>query len=132
MAGARNKRRDPSAQRVAQPPDPERRSQVIATRVSPLEQQAILSAAIAAHMSLSDFVRHAALGRTAVPPPRAETPMFRPTYLPLVREINAIGVNLNQLTRIANASGLMPPGLDQVLDEINDALDRMMDLEGGA
>ena len=132
MARTRPRRRDPSAQKVAQPRDPERRSQVIATRVSPLEQQAILTAAIAAQMSLSDFVRHAALGRTAAPPSRVETPRFRPTYLPLVREINAIGVNLNQLTRVANASGLIPPGLDTVLDEINVLLDRMMDLEGGA
>ena len=130
MARTRPKRRDPSAQKIAQPRDPERRSQVIATRVSPLEQQAILSAAIAAQMSLSDFVRHAALGRTAAPPPRAETPRFRPTYLPLVREINAIGVNLNQLTRVANASGFVPAGLNAVLDEINAVLDRMMDLEG--
>ena len=130
MARTRPRRRDPSAQKVAQPRDPERRSQVIATRVSPLEQQAILTAAIAAQMSLSDFVRHAALGRTAAPPPRMETPLFRPTYLPLLREINAIGINLNQLTRVANASGFIPPGLDTVLDEINALLDRMMDLEG--
>ena len=47
-----------------------------------------------------------------------------------MREINAIGVNLNQLTRVANASGLIPPGLDTVLDEINTLLNRMIDLEG--
>lgn len=132
MARTRPRRRDPSAQKVAQPRDPERRSQVIATRVSPLEQQAILTAAIAAQMSLSDFVRHAALGQSAHPPPRAATPLFRPTYVPLVREINAIGINLNQLTRVANASGFIPAGLEAVLDAINAALDRMMDLEAGS
>jgi hypothetical protein len=47
-----------------------------------------------------------------------------------VRELNAIGVNLNQLTRVANATGYLPPSLEYLLADINGLLDKLMDLEG--
>lgn len=137
MTRKRKQRRNPSAQKIAHPADPNRRSQVVATRITPIEQQALMSAAVSAQMSLSDFLRQVALGRTVVARTPNRTPnvapnlpkAFPPTYLPLLREINAIGVNLNQLTRVANASGYVPAALDPLLDDLNRLLDRLMHLE---
>lgn len=127
-------RRIPTAQAVSQPPDPNRRSQIMATRVSPLEQQRIMTAAIAAQLSPSEFMRRAALGVAAVAhgsvaATPSTVPQFPKTFVPLVRELNALGVNLNQLARVANMTGHIPPDLDDLLDVINDALDRMIALE---
>jgi hypothetical protein len=130
MARRRKTRRNPSAQRLAQPRDPHRRSQVMATRVSPLEQQDIMSRAAEAQLSSSDFLRRAALRQAVTAPSAKPLPQFRPTYLPLVRELNAVGINLNQLTRVANATGYLPPSLAYVLADINTLLDKLIDLEG--
>lgn len=129
MPKAAKTRRDPSAQSLAQPRDPNGRTQVMATRVSPLEQQRIMTAAIDAQLSPSEFMRRAALGVSLVGAPPAAVPTFPKTFVPLVRELNALGINLNQLARVANASGHLPPALDELLADINAALDRMMDLE---
>lgn len=131
MARQKRRRRDPSAQAVAQPPDPHRRSQVVATRVTPLEHQALMTAAVSAQLSLSDYLRRVATAGPVVPkavqrpPPKA----FPPTYIPLARELNAIGVNLNQLARIGNASGYTPAGLEPLLVDVNRILIRLMELE---
>lgn len=129
MTTSKKKRRDPSAQKIAHPRDPNGRSQVMATRVTPIEQQRIMTAAVAAHISPSDYIRQAALRAQVIAngptPPQTQPRPTRPVAL--VRELNAIGVNLNQLTRVANASGFIPAGLEPVLDELNRLLDRLID-----
>ena len=122
-------RRDLSAQKVAQPRDPNRRSQVMATRVTPIEQHHILMRAGDAHISPSDYLRRAALGATMQAVRANGIARLPPTYVPLVRELNAIGVNLNQLTRIGNASGYLPSGIEATMDEINTVLEQLIKLE---
>lgn len=101
----------------------------MATRVSPIEQQQIMTAAVDALMSPSDYLRSAALRRPPIAKAPVAAPVFRPTYVPIVRELNSIGVNLNQLTRLANASGYVPAGLETVLAEVNHLLGKLMDLD---
>jgi hypothetical protein len=129
MARVKSKRRDPSAQKAAQPRDPNGRSQVMATRVTPVEQQRIMTAAVSAHLSPSDYLRQAALHAQVIANDQpAPAPRLAPAKpIALVRELNAIGVNLNQLTRVANASGIIPADLGPVLEELNRVLDRLID-----
>lgn len=129
MPRVKNRRRDPSAQKLAQPRDPNGRSQVMATRVTPIEQQRIMTAAVSAHLSPSDYLRQAALHAQVIAndAPAVAQQLAGSKPIALVRELNAIGVNLNQLTRVANASGLIPADLGSVLEDLNRILDRLID-----
>lgn len=82
--------------------DPERRrtERLDAVRVSPSELAALRERAAAAGLSLSRFVRSAALGLRIRPPMPA-------TDLVVASELGRIGNNLNQLTRLAH-SGQLP------------------------
>jgi hypothetical protein len=50
--------------------------------------------------SISDFIRQAVLTAQVKPPPS-------PELVALLREVRAIGNNINQIVRVANASGLI-------------------------
>ena len=58
--------------------------------------------------SPSEFIRQAVLTAQVKAPPSAE-------LVALLREVRAQGNNLNQISKIANASGILQP---EVLDEV--------------
>ena len=79
------------------------RGESVSFRLTPDERAAVEARAKKAGLSRSDYLRRMALKGhiTVAPPARLD---FK-----LVAELNRIGVNLNQLTRAANATGQVPP-----------------------
>ncbi|NCA83696.1 MAG: MobC family plasmid mobilization relaxosome protein [Opitutae bacterium] len=104
----------------------EKRDHFLTLRLTDEEQRAIHARAANVNATPSVFVREAALGaklRIVQSPPT----------LPFaaIEELRRIGVNLNQLARIANATGEMPARLEPLLEQItalfDEAIDRDMD-----
>jgi hypothetical protein len=103
-------------------PDPERKSTRLAVRLTPAERLQIEQAAHQAGMSASSYIRAQILqGRVELSRHRSLPPA-------LFDQIRRIGVNLNQLTKIANQTGKMPGDLPRVCKAIEDFLVR--ELEG--
>ncbi len=101
----------------------EKRDHFLTLRLTDEEQHAIAARAANANATPSVFVREAALGanlRVVQPPPT----------LPFaaIEELRRIGVNLNQLARIANATGEMPARLDPALEQLQEILGTVMGL----
>lgn len=92
---------------------------MVKVRVSPTEIEALKARADLAGVTLSDFVRQAILdGKTPRPKPhriRHEA----------IRAINRVGVNLNQLTRLANI-GVIDPTFSRDLIHALDDLDEVI------
>ena len=106
-----------------QKPEREKRDTWFKVRVTPAERAAIQARAQAAHLTPSDYARRMLInGRVEVR--EAATLPF-----PAITELNRIGVNLNQMTRVANASGNIPAGLATLLERLNTLLDEAMGLE---
>ena len=77
----------------------------------------------AAGVCRSDYIRQAALtGRLAVAAPAKSNPA-------LIAELNKIGVNLNQMTRTANANGRVPPELTRLCERIEALVMRAVEEE---
>lgn len=72
-------------------------------------------------MTQSDYVRHMAVNGNLV---IKENSTFPPE---LIYQLNRIGTNLNQLTRVANATGEIPPDLSATLKRINELLNKAID-----
>lgn len=103
----------------------ERRTVSLSCRVTPLERLRIDSAAAQAGLSPSEYIRRQALkGRVTVQEKRTLDPA-------VFDQIRRIGVNLNQLTRLANRSGKIPPGLRAVTAAIERLIVRALEPEPG-
>jgi hypothetical protein len=91
-------------------------------RLTADEYAALLARAAQANMVPSEYARQAVLfGRVKI----IQTPPALP--FAAIEELRRIGVNLNQLARIGNATGNMPGRLPFVLDQVNALLDEAMD-----
>ena len=101
--------------------DPDKRkSIVVASRYTPEEYEALARKADKAGVAISTLQHDAAMKRRVR---RVATPA---SDFELVRELKAIGINLNQLTKVANRTGRMPRGLGTCLDQLTALmLDRM-------
>jgi hypothetical protein len=99
----------------------DKRAQWIKARVSPAEHAHVLTRAARARVSPSDFVRRCALSSQLVV---AEVPAGD---FELTDQLRRLGVNLNQLTRVANKTGFMPEGLDEALAKVDHLLDRLIE-----
>lgn len=101
-------------------PTTDKREQWIKARVSPAEHADILVRAAGAGLSSSEFLRRAALSIeiAAAAPHEAD--------FETVDQLRRIGVNLNQLARVANRTGYMPDGLEEALAKVDRLLDRMI------
>jgi len=96
-------------------PEPEAnpsKDERIDVRVAATEKRAIEAKAKQAGLTVGEYMRRAALGRTIVEriPPE------------LRRLLGASGSNLNQLTKLANAGKLPGAGIDQ----LNDLVTRLL------
>ena len=102
-------------------PTSDKREQWIKARVSPAEHAELLVRAAGAGLSPSEFLRRAALsGEVVVEQPREGD-------FETVDQLRRIGVNLNQLARVANRTGYMPDGLEEALARVDQLLDRMIE-----
>ncbi len=103
----------------------ERRTVSLSCRVTLLERLRIDAAAAQAGLSPSEYIRRQALtGRVTVQGKRTLDPA-------LFDQIRRIGVNLNQLTRVAHMEGKIPSGLRAVTAAIERLIVRSLEPEPG-
>ncbi len=79
--------------------------------LSPSEAEAVARRAAAARLSVSEFVRTAALGR------RLREPEVPPTNLQVIHHLARIGNNLNQAVKLVH-QGRLPAGLLSLLKDL--------------
>lgn len=88
--------------------DSERRTEAITVRLTASERLRIDESALAASTPPSEFVRRQALDGRIV---QARRTVLDPAAFDQLRRI---GINLNQLARLANTTGTVPPELSSV------------------
>jgi hypothetical protein len=93
--------------RYAKSDDGERRTAHLHLQLTPSERAELEEGATAAGTHLSQYVRELCLRRSGEAPVVARTKR-NPDARALAHELTAIGNNLNQLTRIANATKALP------------------------
>lgn len=72
------------------------RNTAVLVRLSPKEKEHLKSQAAACALKMEPYIRKLIMGKEVRPRPPDE-------YIKLLREINAIGNNINQIAHIANA-----------------------------
>ncbi len=97
----------------------EGRDKMIFSRVTRDEKSYVKQQAELADLSDSEYIRNRVLGYKIIPP-KSQMEMA------LVMELNRIGVNLNQLTKHANAGKTMPYSIEHTMNEIREVLARVM------
>lgn len=102
----------------------ERLALVVAFRVSEKEHAALAARAEARGVAVAEFSRQAALGRPLTVRTEA-APSAAPLPFALVNELQRIGVNLNQLTRLAHIREDVQAEIAVVLAEIRAILDQV-------
>ena len=113
------KQKDKAMPRPKKEPDA-RRTERINPRFTPAELLRIESAASVAGMSASEYVRMQALRGRVVVQQRRELSGE------VFDELRRIGVNINQIARIANATGRAPARLETALETLERILLREM------
>ena len=104
----------------------DRRSEALAFRLTPAERLQVEHAAIAAGLSASEYARELTLkGRIVMEKRIALDPA-------VFDQLRRIGVNLNQLARIANQSQQVPAGLTRACAAVEQFLLRELDAHGPA
>ena len=104
----------------------DRRSEALAFRLTPAERLRVEHAAIAAGLSASEYARELTLkGRVVMEQRLALDPA-------VFDQLRRIGVNLNQLARVANQSKHAPPELARACAAVEKFLMREMDAHGPA
>lgn len=98
----------------------ERRTERHNIRFSPNEYEHVRQQADAAGLDVAEYLRRRALGYVV---PRA--PHRRGVEAGLLRELNSIGVNINQIARNLNAGRRQRLDVRGVMDELQDALRRL-------
>jgi hypothetical protein len=107
----------------------ERRTQKVTVQLAPSERQRLEAAAAKAGAGLSEYVRQLCLRRRSGVPVVAGTTQ-NPVAKLLADELRAIGINLNQLARVANQTGALEHGerLDETLTTLKAAMSRVITL----
>ena len=91
-------------------------------RCTAAEYAQIQARSAQAGIGTSEFVRRMVLDGTV-----KVTPSKSPFDFALVNELNKIGTNLNQLTRIGNSTGQMPGGLEVIWKKLDVLLDQIIE-----
>jgi hypothetical protein len=102
----------------------ELKAEFLAFRLTPAERLQIEEAASKAGMSAAAYTRMLALkGRVVI---RQQSTLDHAAF----DQLRRIGVNLNQLTRLANATGKIPPGLSRTFAAIHRILEQELSGQG--
>lgn len=109
--------------------DGERRTAKVTVQYAPSERQQLEEHASKAGAGLSEYVRELSLRRGRTVPIVAGT-RRNPSAKVLADELRAIGINLNQLARVANQTGEIrrEEDLDRTLGELKAAMARVISL----
>jgi len=97
----------------------ERHSAPIRVHATPSERQRLQEAADRGGVSLSNFAHELLFRRSAARPPSVAGTRRDPEGAAVLRELNALGINLNQLMRHGHQTGELGP---QRLAEVDEAL----------
>jgi hypothetical protein len=101
--------------------DDDRRTETLAFRLTPAERLRIEQAAVAAGRSASEYARELTLtGRVVMQQRLALDPAS-------FDQLRRIGVNLNQLARLANQTKRLPPELGRTCAAVEQFLARALD-----
>lgn len=96
----------------------ERRDDLLGVRLTPAERAELERAAGAHGLTVADFMRRRALGYRL---PALD--LERQAMASLAAALMPIGVNLNQLTRAANAGRLLPDSIEELANRITALLE---------
>ena len=100
------------------------RGHPVSVRLTPDERVQLQGKADVAGLSLSDFIRQAALGASIHVAAPIPTSTASPAGVAHIVALNRVGVNLNQIARALNAeTGFNPAELDDALKRVCDLLD---------
>lgn len=94
----------------------DKREKQLRARCTKAEFSAVASRAKSAGLTLSEYVRDMALSG------KVEAHENRHDFQ-TINQLRRIGVNLNQLTKIANATGEIPPSLETLTSKLTSFLD---------
>lgn len=98
--------------------DRERREKTIRARVTDAEKNYCIEQADLAGLDETEYVRRRVLGHKIILPPSKADAV-------LLMELNRIGVNLNQLTKQANAGKDMPYSIHSVITQLQTVLEKV-------
>ena len=98
----------------------EQRSHQSKQRYTRAELDYIQTMAHQAGLSVSEFIRRAAL-KIVMKPPRGSVPREA------MAELNRIGVNLNQIARALNRGRECPPYIEEAFLKLNATMDKLAD-----
>ena len=101
-----------------------RRTRTVGVRLTAGEAEALGEQARAARLSLGAYVRRRALGQ------RVRVVEERRLGAEELRELNRIGVNLNQMARAMNAGAAAPAGTGRAVERLRDLVGRLLAGEG--
>ena len=98
----------------------ERRTRTVGVRVTEAEEAELRERAQAARLSVAACVRRRALGR------RVRMAAERRLAAAELRELNRIGVNLNQMERAMNSGAAAPAGTREAVERVSELVARLL------
>jgi hypothetical protein len=99
---------DPVMARYSKDYSGEKRTEKVTVQLSPSERATLEKGAERGGVSLSQHTREQSLRRSTAPPSPSAGPRRSPDARALLRELIAIGNNLNQLTKLSNTGKTAP------------------------
>ena len=98
----------------------ERRRRTIGVRVTEAEAAELRERAQAARLSMGAYLRRRALGQ------RVRSAVERRLGAAEMRELNRIGVNLNQMARAMNSGAAAPAGTREAVEQVSELVARLL------
>ena len=98
----------------------ERRTRTVGVRVTEAEAEELQERAQAARLSVGAYLRRRGLGQ------RVRMAARRRLGAELLRELNRIGVNLNQMARAMNAGAVAGPGTREAVEQVSELVARLL------
>ena len=100
--------------------DEKRRRRTIGVRVTEAEETELRERAQAARLSMGAYLRRRALGQ------RVRIAAERRLGAAELRELNRIGVNLNQMARAMNSGAAAPAGTREAVERVGELVARLL------
>ena len=100
--------------------DEERRGRTVGVRVTETEAEELRERAQAARLSMGAYLRRRALGQ------RVRSAVERRLGAAELRELNRIGVNLNQMARAMNSGAAAPAGTQEAVERVGEMVAKLL------
>ena len=100
--------------------DEERRARTVGVRVTEAEAAELRERAQAARLSMGAYLRRRALGQ------RVRMAAELRLGAAELRELNRIGVNLNQMARAMNSGAAAPAGIAEAVERVGELVARLL------